>query len=164
MEIRQVGSRKLVTGIEVISPANKRHPKSRALYIRKRKELRAGKVNLVEVDLLRAGKALAALPPTAEPVRKPDQYIVNVIRSGSGYYEYYPRGVRESLPKVGIPLARGEDDVVLDLQAALAHAYEAGAYAIQIDYVQEPRPKLSPANAAWADALLIEKGLRPPKT
>lgn len=160
LEIRQVGSRKLVTSIEVISPANKSHTKARALYLRKRKELRIGRVNIVEIDLLRRGKPLAAIPPQALEARGKDDYVVNVIRAGGRYYEYYPIPFRNRLPRIRVPLSAGDEDAVLDLPAVLARTYDEGGYAVQIDYHRPPRPPLSPDNAAWAEALLIEKGVR----
>jgi hypothetical protein len=51
---------------------------------------------------------------------------------------------------------------VLDLAAAFTRAYDAGAYDLLVDYTQEPEPPLSRAAAAWAEALLREKGLREP--
>jgi hypothetical protein len=51
-------------------------------------------------------------------------------------------------------------DVVLDMQAVFDRNYEEGAYAEQIDYTQEPVPPLTGEDAAWADALLRERGLR----
>jgi hypothetical protein len=164
LEIRQLGSKKLVTGIEVISPSNKSHRKSRTLYIRKRRELRAGKVSLVEIDLLRLGKSLAAVPSYAIPAKGKDSYVVNVIRPGSQYFEFYPISLPDRLPRLGIPLLKGESDVVLDLQTALDRAYLEGAFWTEIDYSKEPTPNLSADNAAWADAMLTEKGLRPLRT
>ena len=55
LEIRQADSeRKLVTGIEVLSPTNKRHgTKGWRLYCRKRLAYLSGYANFVEIDLLR---------------------------------------------------------------------------------------------------------------
>jgi hypothetical protein len=39
-------------------------------------------------------------------------------------------------------------------------AYMNGRYGEDIDYRKEPEPPLSAADAAWADAMLREKGLR----
>jgi hypothetical protein len=50
--------------------------------------------------------------------------------------------------------------VSLPLQTLLGTAYMNGGYAEDIDYRKEPEPPLSGGDAAWADAMLREKGLR----
>jgi hypothetical protein len=52
------------------------------------------------------------------------------------------------------------EDIVLDLQTVLDQTYDRGNYARKTDYRQEPEPPLRPEDAAWADTLLREKGLR----
>src|SRR5439155_23844919 len=60
LEIRQVDpERKLVTGIEVLSPSNKRpNTKGWRLYQRKRLAFLSGHANFVELDLLRRGRRM----------------------------------------------------------------------------------------------------------
>ena len=61
--VRTEGGRRLVTSIEVLSPSNKTPgDKGRDLFLRKQKELLSGKVNLVDIDLLRGGKHATAVP------------------------------------------------------------------------------------------------------
>jgi hypothetical protein len=55
--------RRVVTVIEVLSPSNKAAGPGRKLYEQKQQECREGDVNLVEIDLLRAGPCLKR-PPT----------------------------------------------------------------------------------------------------
>ncbi|MBD2516809.1 DUF4058 family protein [Nostoc sp. FACHB-973] len=38
--------------------------------------------------------------------------------------------------------------------------YDRASYDLVIDYSQQPVPALSETDAAWADALLQEKGIR----
>ena len=52
LQIYETRSRRLVTGIEFISPSNKADHQARELYLRKRKELWESEVNVVEIDLL----------------------------------------------------------------------------------------------------------------
>jgi hypothetical protein len=151
---------KLITGIEFISPSNKADEKGRRLYLRKRRKFAAAKVNVVEIDLLREGKPLVCLPETVLKPVQPGKYVINVLRGGSLDYEFYPVELRSRLPKVGIPLESGEPDVVLDLQAAVEHVYEAGAYQMRIDYNQEPVPPFSETDSTWADEWLIARGVR----
>ncbi len=73
-------------------------------------------------------------------------------------------GVRQPLPVIGIPLRGKDPDVPLDLGAVLSAAYDNGAYDVSIDYRREPEPPLSADDAAWADELLRERGLRRSRT
>src|SRR5439155_21795842 len=65
LEIRQLDpNHKLVTGIEVLSPSNKRRgTKGWWLYYRKRLAYLSGYANLVEVDLLRRGQRMPMVDP-----------------------------------------------------------------------------------------------------
>ena len=58
----------LVTTIEFLSPTNKGSAASRRAFRKKQKELRAGGVSLVEVDLLRAGGYVLSVPSKALPL------------------------------------------------------------------------------------------------
>jgi hypothetical protein len=160
LQIYETASRKLITGIEFVSPSNKAEVEARELYLRKRRELWKAHVNMVEVDLLRGGKPVVRLPRSLLRSIRARGYVVNVMRVGSREYEFYPIDLRAHLPRVGIPLKPGEPDAVLDLQAALARVYEQGAYELRIDYIHEPVPRLEPETERWADKLLIEAGLR----
>lgn len=53
LEIRKVGNGKLVTVIEVLSPANKSHSLGRKTYSKKRNRIFGSKTSLIEIDLLR---------------------------------------------------------------------------------------------------------------
>jgi hypothetical protein len=138
LEIYDSETRKLITGIEIVSPSNKADSKARRMYVRKRKKRWAAEVNLVEIDLLRAGKPLVRLPKAVLEKIQPGGYVINVLRVDSLEYEFYPRDLRSRLPRVGIPLRPDEPDVVLDIQAALARVYEEGAYQLRIDYNRDP--------------------------
>ena len=88
-------------------------------------------------------------------------YCVMVCRSYQRpEVELWPMELREPLPKIPIPLRQTESDVVLDLQAVFDQAYVNGRYD-DTDYTLAPKPPLSADDAAWADALLREKGRRP---
>jgi hypothetical protein len=162
LQIYEQATRRLMTGIEIISPSNKADHKARRLYIRRRRKLSAAEVNVVEVDLLRGGRPLVGLPKAVLKPIQPGKYVINVSRGGSLDDEFYPVELRSHLPKVGIPLKSGEPDVVLDLQAALAKVYEAGVYQMRIDYNRDPVPPLAEADASWADEWLIARGARSP--
>ena len=68
VEVRQTGTNKLVTAIEILSPVNKRTGPQREKYLRKRQELFRSDVHVMEIDLLRGGKrSPLAVPPPAAP-------------------------------------------------------------------------------------------------
>lgn len=68
IEIVELGAdQRLVTGIEVLSPSNKRAgTPGWDLYLRKRHALMLGGANLVEIDLLRGGQRMPMLDPWPE--------------------------------------------------------------------------------------------------
>lgn len=162
LQVYELENRRLITGIEFISPSNKADHQARELYLRKRKELWASEVNVVEIDLLRAGKPLVRLPQSVLKQARPDGYVINVMRIGSSGYEFYPVDLRMRLPRIGIPLAANEPDVVLDLQSAVNRVYDAGAYSMRINYNRPPDPPLEEETALWVSNLLLAAGLRMP--
>src|SRR5205823_2941597 len=63
IEIREASAgNRLVTVIELLSPTKKRAGPGRRLYRKKQNELKAARVSLVEIDLVRAGRYTLALP------------------------------------------------------------------------------------------------------
>ncbi|NUQ65238.1 MAG: DUF4058 family protein [Pirellulales bacterium] len=161
IEIREPGSGdRVITVIEVLSPANKEPGEGRRQYRRKQRELQRGRVNLVEIDLLRAGRwtVLAARDWLPERLREP--YHISVFRSWRPLsLEFYHAPLRQRLPAIRVPLRQGDPDVALDIQALTDRSYQFGRYE-RTDYARDPKPPLTGDDAVWADALLREKGLR----
>ncbi len=156
---------RLVTVIELLSPANKeRGSKGWELYRRKQEEVLKSDVHLVEIDLLRGGDYTIAPPEyrLRQEVGGSWHYMVSISRADMPYdFLLYPRTVRERLPRIPVPLAIGDRDVVLDLQAVFHQCYEDGAYEDVVDYRKEPPPPaFSAEDSAWIDQLLKEKGRR----
>jgi hypothetical protein len=67
--------------------------------------------------------------------------------------------LRERLPVIAIPLRPADPDALLDLQLAVDQSYRNGGYD-DIDYADEPEPRLTKAEARWTDALLKKQGRR----
>ncbi|MFM9966167.1 MAG: DUF4058 family protein [Planctomycetaceae bacterium] len=153
----------VVTVIEVLSPTNKLAGGDREQFLRKRKALISGGVNIVEIDLLRSGRRLEPLDRRTLPPNYRTPYCVLIRRPGIGGFEYYRVPLRERLPKIPIPLRQTDRDVTLDLQAVFDLAYANGRYD-DTDYSIDPNPPLADADAAWADALLRENGRRAAKS
>lgn len=142
----------VVTVIEVLSPDNKRPGSEGAQRYRgEQAEISRSDTSLVEIDLLRAGAHVVAVPQDRLPTRPPHEYRV-VVRRGtaSNRREVYPIGLRDALPKVAVPLGRNDRDLVVALQTLVDHAYAGGAYWKRIDYSVDPDPPLAHAHAGWA--------------
>ncbi|OAI40863.1 hypothetical protein AYO40_04180, partial [Planctomycetaceae bacterium SCGC AG-212-D15] len=156
---RNTGNR-IISAIELLSPANKIGEAGRAAYRKKQRDLLEAGANLIEIDLLRDGGYVLALPQWRMPVQCRGPYRISVVRAARGVVQLYPTSLRNRLPLVRVPLRPTDSDVVLDLQPLLERSYDYGRYGREIDYRQDPQPPLSADDAAWADALLREKGLR----
>lgn len=153
---------RVVTVMEVLSFTNKATgSEGRRLYAQKQEELLASDVHLIEVDLLRDQQHIAAAPREDLLARGRWDYLVSLHRGGMGRrFEVWHATVREPLPRIRVPLAGGDPDIVLDLQAVFNRCYDEAGYARRIDYRKEPRTQLPPVDAAWADELLRKKGRR----
>jgi hypothetical protein len=162
IEIIDIGSgRQVVTVIEVLSPANKRPGPGQDLYRQKQRELIAGQVSLVEIDLLRSGQWVLSVPQRLVPRARRTSYRVAVRRGWTPMKaEWYAVPLRQRLPVIRIPLRQTDADVSLDLQALLERCYDNGGYQNDLDYEASPDPALETDDAAWADSLQREKGLR----
>lgn len=154
---------RVVTAIELLSPANKAPGLGREEYRRKQRDVLASETHLLEIDLLRGGEHTVAVPEQAlRALHGPWDYLICLHRAGhKGQYEVWPRPLRQRLPRVLVPLTEGHAGVALDLQAALDRVYDGGAFDRSVDYRSDPDPPLSADDAASADALLRGKGLRP---
>ncbi len=154
--------RRVVTTIEVLSPRNKTAgTEGRQLYRQKQREILAGEVHLLEIDLLRSGQHTVAAPREALLRRGRYHYLVSLSR-GTHRHECEVWGVPLSspLPRVRVPLSGSDPDVILDLQAVFRQVYEDGAFERVLDYAQPPKTPLDKADAEWAERLLCEAGYR----
>lgn len=151
---------RIVSVIEILSPANKVGSKGRRNYQRKRRKFLRARTSLVEIDLIRSGRPNLALATDRIPPGFREPYRVCVVRGWRlGEAEMFPVSLRERLPVIKVPLRKKETEAALDLQALLDLAYESGSYE-RTDYRKAPIPPLNEEDAAWADQLLREKRLR----
>jgi hypothetical protein len=160
--IIDVGSgKRVVTVIEVLSLSNKLPGDGQDKYHRKQQELRAGRVSLVEIDLLRSGQRRLGVPYRRLPVSHRTAYQVCVRRGWDpDAVEIYPVPLRQRLPVVNVPLRQTDDPVPLDLQPLIDQCYRNGGYDADLDYHQPPQPRLTPEDESWADQLLRGQGRR----
>lgn len=161
VEIRALaGLQNVVTVIEVPSPRNKADSgEGRLLYRRKQREILASSTHLLEIDLLRSGQHTVAVPRDGLLRRGPYHYLVSLSR-GNQRQECEVWGIvlASPLPRVRVPLAESDPDVILDLQAVWRQVYEAGAFERRVDYTAPPRVALSQIDADWADKTLHRSG------
>ena len=158
IEIYGPGKR-LVTSIELLSPANKSGV-TRERYMHKQTELFLGGVNVVEIDLLRRGPHAALAPLAAlERYGKPYDYHASIARPGTpGRCQIAAIRLTQPLPTIPVPLTPSVPDVTLDLQALFAQTYDAALYARRVDYAGPCDPPLNPEQQAWAGTLLTPAG------
>jgi len=150
---------RVVTSIEFLSAANKTTEAGRRQYRTKQEQMLEGRVNLVEIDLLRSGSWVLAAQKSVVPRAYREPYRICVVRADQQHLaEVYKVSLREPLPTIRIPLRSKDDDVLLQLQTLIDTTYVNGGYE-DIDYTQEPHPPLTGPDAEWADQRLREHGL-----
>ncbi len=149
---------RLVSSIEILSFSNKTPGEhGRDLYVRKQKELLASKVHLVEIDLLRGGEHVTAVPfdLAVEACGAFDYHVSIHDFDDLETFFVYPIKLEESLPPIDIPLLPGDRPVTLDLQSVFDRCYDAGPYLREIRYGEDAViPPLDPDQAAWAAKLV----------
>jgi hypothetical protein len=156
----QSGNR-VVTSIEFVSPTNKIAGKGRTLYRKKQKQLRAGGVNLVEIDLTRQGQRELVAFTSRIPKRFRTIYLACVWRpSKPNIVNLYAISLRAPLPSLAVPLREQDPEITLELQPLIELAYKNGSYANEIDYSYPLEPPLLGDDEAWSDKLLREAGVR----
>ena len=120
------------------------------------------RTSLVEIDLLRAGERMPAYVRDHSNGAPPFyDYRVLVARGDRRpLADLFVFGVRDLIPRVPAPLARGQEGVEVDLRPLIDTIYDALSYDLRIDYTLNPVPPLEGEDAAWADRLLREAGRR----
>lgn len=155
LEVCETETRDVITVIEILSPTNKLPGEGRRMYEKKRAQVLGSSTNLVEYDLLRAGKPM---PMGSHPA---SHYRILVSREWERYRaQLYPFNLAEAIPEIPIPLRRGEEEPALLVGELLAKVYDEVRYDLRVDYGKEPDPPFAPGDAAWAYELLREAGRR----
>ncbi|NJL87792.1 MAG: DUF4058 family protein [Leptolyngbyaceae cyanobacterium SM1_1_3] len=146
LEVREVGTHRVITVIELLSPKNKRKGEGRAAYEKKRLRILGSASHLVEIDLLRENSPM----PMIGAAGQSDYRIVISRATTRPIADLYGFCLSEPIPVVGLPLKAKDEDIQVELQQILLEVYERGSYGFRIDYHQPvPPPPLSPADQAW---------------
>ena len=158
LEIIDSGSgNRIVTVIELLSPVNKNMPAGRAAYQKKQAEYIQGLVNLVEIDLLRCGEFVLAMPEDEWPLARQAPYKICIRRVNR---PWVAAGIgiqlQDKLPNIAIPLRPQDRDVALELQPIIDDCYRDGRYHT-IDYSRPLNPPFSQEETKWAESLLPGK-------
>lgn len=156
LEVRARGTDSVISVIELLSPSNKRPGHGRQLYLDKRMEVLGTRTNLVEIDLLRAWEPM----PVIGNGRTSDYRILVSRGRLTPDASLYVFGVRQPIPPFPLPLRPRDQEPVVELGRLLHELYDRAGYDLRLDYSEEPEPPLRPQDAAWADELLRQKGLR----
>ena len=153
---------RVVSIIEFVSPTNKLPGDGRRQYRQKQEECYGAKVNLVEIDLTRAGERELLCHRWATARQYDNTYQISCWRAAWGsQVELYPITLRQRLPAIGVPLRPDDPQAVLDLQAVFEECYADARYDRTINYQDPCDPPLEGEDAAWADQLLRQAGKRP---
>ncbi|MDB5294467.1 MAG: hypothetical protein JWO31_450 [Phycisphaerales bacterium] len=149
IEIVRLPEAEVVTVVEVLSPANKAGG-GRGLYVNKRGRILRSDANLVEFDLLRAGRRV----PLARPFPAGHYHAVVSRADRRPACDIYSWSVRDPLPTIPIPLREPASDASANLAAAFAVAWQRGRYDRFIRYAgPPPDPAFSPVDAGWVAAV-----------
>jgi hypothetical protein len=145
VEIRDTAARRLVTVIELLSPANK-HGEGHQQYILRRSVLLTSTSHLMEIDLLRGGQRV----PMQKPLPHYPYFVLLSRVEKRPLVDVWPVRLSQRLPTVSVPLLPGDDDVPLNLQRALNQVYEQMRYDLSMDYAHPPSIPFDVEEAAWA--------------
>jgi hypothetical protein len=150
LEVREQGSNRLITVLEVLSPSNKHSGQGRTSYEEKRRQILYSATNLVEIDLLRVGEPLPVYP-----MLKSD-YRILISRAWERPHSLlYAFNLVDPIPDVPIPLQADDDEPILALNPILRQIYADVRYDLRIDYTQPPpEPALPPETAEWLKQVL----------
>lgn len=158
IEIIEANGGRVVTAIEVLSPTNKDLLEGQDAYERKREEYWDSGTNLIEIDLLRAGRTVVRVAKYKLDRLRPWDYLVAVSRRRPGQQEVYAIPLERRLPRVSIPLLKGDPDVVLELQAAFDRCWDEGPYPGLSRYDEPPPGDLSAERVEWCRQRLKDAG------
>jgi hypothetical protein len=160
IEVRGRTDDRLITLVETVSISNRTSTEGRAAYLKTRKEALACRASVVEIDLISQGKPMLDYARDGLPEL---DYSVTVTRGHTpDRYEIYTTTLPKRLPKFKLPLASEDRDTILDLQIAMARAYDLGNLVGQVNYkgAIPADVKFNDTSRAWIDEFLSQNKLK----
>ena len=156
--IRERTTFEVVTVLETLSPANKQTTADgHREYLKKREELLESKSHFIELDLLRGGQRM----PLCEPRPRGDFFAMVSRVEKRPRVDVFAWTLRQRMPEISIPLAKGDPDVKLDLQAVFDTVYASAHYELSLNYQTELRPALNTDDAAWLHERIAQSTTAP---
>jgi hypothetical protein len=161
VRIAEADGDRQITVIELVSPTNKRGDGAVAFRARRHMFFDSG-VNVVDIDLVRAGNWLRLLQPAHCPEELRTAYRVTYrLPRDPGVVHYKPIHLREPLPTIAVPLRENDPEVSLRLQELIDRVYDGGRYSRRINYASPLPVPPGGDDERWADELLRAAGKRP---
>lgn len=147
--IRDRETMRVVTVIELLSPANKRSKgDGRHEYMMKRQEILSSPTHLVELDLLRGGMRL----PVVGTLPQGDYYAIISRTNRRPKCEVYAWTLNDKLPVIPIPLKLGDADASVPLQEVFDIVYQRARYDLSVKYTAPLDPPLTPDQLQWVQS------------
>ncbi len=122
LKIVDARNHRVVTAVELLSPADKTPGRDRDAYLNKRDDYLASQVNLVEMDLLRAGER----PPVVGTVPPADYYFLVCRHFDFPQAGVWPLSVRDPLPSLPMPLNPDVEPPFVQLRAVSGSGLRRG--------------------------------------
>lgn len=143
IEILQFPERELVAILELLSPTNR--GSHYIQYKSKRNATLQSATHLVELDLLVLGRKL---PMQGQLPEGPFHSYVS-RSEGPREFTVAGWGLRQRMPRIPIPLAGPNEEIVSDLQSVFDTAWKRGRYEKAIDYTKPLDLPLSDDDRQW---------------
>lgn len=148
LEIREISTKRVVTAIELLSPANKRGGEGHRKYLAKRQTVLNSRAHFIEIDLLRNGEPM---PMTGG--QQADYQIIVSRANERPSAERYAFNLREQIPQFLVPLREGDTEPVVDLHQLLNVVCQRTLIDSAIDYSAQPQPPLDQEDFEWVKSL-----------
>lgn len=148
--VRERDTMEVVTVIELLSPANKRHRSDgRREYLSKRNEFLSSSSHLVELDFLRGGERL----PVIGSLPAGDFYAIVSRAYRRPRCSVYAWTLKDKLPAIPIPLKRGDADAQVSLQEVFDIVWQRARYDLSVNYKTPVDPPFSAVESEWVKTL-----------
>jgi hypothetical protein len=157
VELRDRTDGRLVTLVDLVSPANRTTALGRDQYLATRKAAEQARAAIVEIDLVTQGTPM--LDYARDNLPEMDYSITVTRPTAPGKYEIYTINLAKRLPKFRLPLATDEKDAVVELQDVFRRAFDLSGLASAIDYTG-PLPsdaKFNDATKTWIATFLQQR-------
>jgi hypothetical protein len=147
---------RLVTLLDIVSPADKLTEAGRAACQTTRRAARESGGSVVGIDLVLQGEPLLEFSREGLPSW---DYAVTVTRgTNPERHELYTSTLEKCLPRFRLPLAPDDRDTIVNLQEALNRAYDDCGFGSRIDYRRNPAVPLKAEVRARIAQVLRDKG------